>query len=166
MKTRNGFVSNSSSSSFICHNQKISDIANSMFNTILEDWTGFASKKAKANLKKALKDKKIIDGFWGLRMPSCNYDTYLIQIGDDVYINTCHNHIWDIEGENLGDEDAIKDGLFLNIANNVIHSLPKYYDFNEEHICPKCKEKVYDYVLVNGEETCTNCWKGKLNEQK
>ena len=171
MKIRTGFVSNSSSSSFICHGQKIGKIAKSMLKTIAEDWEELNIKRLKQNLLSALKDKRVLEGEMGIRLPSCNYDTYILQVGKDVFVATSNNHIWDFEGDSAGDyydeenELRIKiDGAtYFNIENGITHSHPVWCE-GKCGKCPKCGENIYECVTAKGEKICGHCFKGKADE--
>lgn len=190
-----GFVSNSSSSSFIA-SAKIDVIAKSMLKTIIKefssDWGQKATKKElkeykkwQDNLKIALKNKDVKTGKIGIVMPSCNYDTYIIFKDDMVYISTCNNHSWNTDewnvshngdGEDMGTEDVpckiIKDKDFFNVRNKLIHSRENYFDMNDVSMnsCPnpKCDKTsgIYSYVVVDGKMVCASCYQGVLNTKE
>ncbi len=176
MKIRNGFVSNSSSSSFII-NGKINNVANSMLGTVMEDyftWDGTkTNKKEKAlyatwkkNLAMALENKDVQDGKIGITMPSCNYDTYILKVNDEIHVSTCRNHNWDLDyvksggGDDEGSSDivykTIEKAKFFNIRNRLIHSKEKY-----DARLKKCTCKLYygQYVVCNGKKLCGGCYK-------
>lgn len=180
MKTRQGFVSNSSSSSFIIKRGNIEDVSLDMLDVIIENFEEGLSarelKKAKAehkrwraNLKSALKNKDVKEGKIGVTMPSCNYDTYLVIDGGDLYITTCNNYQWninDINREETSEHNKIYgligDKYFYNICDKIIRSCEKYVE-GEESKCPKCDGYYGNYVLdQKGDRICGSCLDGKL----
>jgi len=89
MKTRNGFVSNSSSSSFILSGKK----------TVLEYARQMVPYRDRGDEDSELDnqlERLQEDPTWNDNAPiwfnSCNYDTFIIRLGDHVYIATCNNH--------------------------------------------------------------------------
>lgn len=185
MKIRNGFVSNSSSSSFIIKG-KIDDVANSMLNTVVEDYSdwndtdsGFAKSKTRKNkstykkwlnnLKIALKNKDVQDGKIGITMPSCNYPTYVLRVGEEVYVSTANNHEWDYEAMGIratsnseadGEDPTykkLKRKDFFNVRNRLIHGKPKWSK-NYRKVCLKCGTNYGLYVVCNGKKLCDSCF--------
>lgn len=142
MKTRNGFVSNSSSSSFIIPNSNMKKIALSMMQTMIDEAKDYNDKshyeykkECMINLKKALQLPYIKSGKYGIMMKSCNYDTWIIERNGQVYISTCNNHDWELPDdcnvEDLVGEGKIKkihrDGMFFyNIGTKIFHTKPIY----------------------------------------
>lgn len=184
MKHRNGFVSNSSSSSFILPDGDIKEISRRMLNIIIEDYeenyTGkelrrnrVAHKQWIANLNTVLKRKDIKSGEIGITLPSCNYDTYMIIDDSDLYITTCRNHVWNFDisacpydsKECNKVNDIICGKYYYNIRHKIIHSFEIYdeNDENDESQCPKCKQ-FYGYSVIDqqGNRICATCFKGKL----
>lgn len=86
MKIRCGFVSNSSSSSFVISKGKasIDSIAKFMIGT-MDSWNKRKRDKWIRNLEKR-PDKTL-----GITFPSCNYDTYITEDEKFFYISTCWN---------------------------------------------------------------------------
>ena len=123
MKTRNGFVSNSSSSSFILNTKNINSVASYMLDLVIREFGSWdkddspviRSKKTERekkerlskyrtwerNLRKAYKIKDIQSGKIGITTPSCNYETYIIKRDNSIYISTCNNHPWDFEASSI-----------------------------------------------------------------
>ncbi len=186
MKIRHGFVSNSSSSSFMIHAGDIEETAHSMLDTIIDDFsdwdkdlkpTSFKGRKRRyeyktwrTNLAKALKKKDVLSGKIGIAMPSCNYDTYMILKDNCLYIATCNNHSWDIESHDREDSvdhdkinDLIKESFFYDVRNGMIHSY-EIFDIGETKAsCPKCKQYYGNYVHdQKGNRFCGSCLEGKL----
>jgi len=177
MKIRNGFVSNSSSSSFIVANT-ISILSRSMLKTVLDDFGYDKRRKYKTyekwnkNLRNALRRKDVKEGRLGITMPSCNFDTYIIYKEGNCYISTCNNYQWGpevMEGMYIGEADKTVDNIveknnFLNVRNNLIHSC-YHYDENSKLKCPKCKYYFGEYVIdKKGNKICGNCFKGTLEK--
>jgi len=116
MKIRNGFVSNSSSSSFIMRFGKnfpdTASIAESMLKDKYDDYTsdGYigwqdVAKKAFKNIEKL---KKGDDPFMPIYFSSCNYNTYILPLTTEyVLIETCNNTQWDVYD-----------------SSNVVHVIP------------------------------------------
>jgi hypothetical protein len=176
MKTRNGFVSNSSSSSFII-NGKIQDVAKSMLKTVIADYSdGNKSKKDLAtykkwtdNLKKALKNKDVLSGKLGVTMPSCNYETYIIKVNDETHVSTSRNHEWDLDyircggGSDDGENDivyqSIENADFIDVRNSMVHSREHWVEDIE---CPACiKNGCYGhgpYIICEGKTLCSDCY--------
>jgi len=183
MKIRNGFVSNSSSSSFIIRGgeESVGDIATSMLNIVIEDFTDWNDKPTKRNiyntwkknLKAALKRPDVKSGKIGIVMPSCNYDTYIIQKDDTIYISTANNHTWDINATDIEYDDGkdyeslrnvIEDSFFFDIRNKIIHSHERY-EYDDNRVCPKCKKTAYGFVVnKKGQNICPMCYKGVLTK--
>jgi hypothetical protein len=177
MKLRQGFVSNSSSSSFIIGHNDIGMIATSMLNVIIQDWADGKGpskmhKEWQNNLKIALKRQDVLEGKIGITMPSCNYETYIFVYNNKVYISTSHNHEWKLDyrenghGSDDGDDDIVhgkvKDRQYFNVKNRLIHSKAEYIDWSGKvnRACPNCKIDYAQYVVYMGKNLCSECYKG------
>ena len=101
MKIRNGFVANSSSSSFVVPFKKITtlQVAKHMVNVVHRDnnnWNKNTSSSIKENLKALVEDcksKKISDP--PIMFGSCNYDTKIIKYKGRIFVTTSNNHSWE-----------------------------------------------------------------------
>lgn len=190
MKSRSGFVSNSSSTSFIIRNGDIGRVAKSMLDTIVEEWKGdndwMSTKEVRLfrkNLEKALRQKNVIEGKIRITMPSCNYETYIFKVNNDIYVSTCNNHQWDPDsmglvafrgdGSDGGEEDnvhrLIGDREYFNIRNCLIHSKYKW-DMERQImggiICPNCGNDFGGYVVWHNKNLCEKCFKGVLGTKE
>ena len=189
MKSRQGFVSNSSSSSFIIGHTRIDEVATTMFDIVMEDWNCCDDGKYREmyegwrqNLKDALTTSSVLDGTIGLMLPSTNYETYIIIKDGKIYVATANNHDWtplndDMVGSGGGEDDEetdaiyslLKDCTFFNIKNRIIHSYHKYsFQDKETYVCPnpECNRYYGSYVIIDGEKVCGECYKGVLNTNK
>jgi hypothetical protein len=92
MKTRQGFISNSSSSSFIIKGSgiypSIVEVAKAMIKIRDEDW-----ERPSTLAKKLDKHAKTVDfRKVGIFFTSCNYDTFIYEVDGYFIIKTCNNH--------------------------------------------------------------------------
>jgi hypothetical protein len=190
MKIRNGFVSNSSSSSFIIEGD-IATIASGMLDVVIDEFgywngptydNGAVYKQWKDNLKKAISMKDVQNGKIGITFPSCNYDSYIIKDGNKVYVSTCNNHDWSSVssgalqhggGADCGDEDEcykrVEQNNFFNLRNGLIHSCEKFFPFDKKYPnCPEtgCKGFYGQYVEMDGQKICGACYKGVFGGKK
>ena len=169
MKTRNGFVSNSSSSSFIIPNGDISKISNKMLEIIINDRDYLTKKENKieytklsSNLNKALKRKDVKSGKVGIFIGySCNYDTYIILKEGDLYITTSNNYMFDIGPDkeySIKSNDIyklIENNNYYNIDHKIIHSHSKGAEFYQ---CNKCKLNYgMCFTDLKGNVLCSEC---------
>jgi len=88
MKIRNGFVSNSSSSSYVVgrhYYENVWDLAWQM--VALRHWD------TDEKLIEKLMDNMVFgEPEQDISFPTCNYDTFIHIEGDNFWIGTCHNH--------------------------------------------------------------------------
>jgi hypothetical protein len=100
MKIRNGFVSNSSSSSFVISDEKfptVRSLAKYMLKRKLkesEDEDYSWKDEAIEEDSKYMKILEKIDENSPVSFPSCNYDTYIKKVGDCYLVATCNNTDW------------------------------------------------------------------------
>jgi len=110
MKIRQGFVSNSSSSSFIVSKQdyvSVFELAKDMIP--MREWS------EDSDLIKKIEEAEIkgMDVNTGICFNSCNYETYIMKYKDYYLISTCNNHAW---------EDAINTiGYFPKELQNLVN---------------------------------------------
>jgi hypothetical protein len=88
MKVRHGFVSNSSSSSFVVKaSKKIPDVfALAQEMTLLRDW-GETDLNQIDKIEESKRDRNS-----NVCLITCNYNTFIIRSGDYFLVDTCNNH--------------------------------------------------------------------------
>jgi len=136
MKIRTGFVSNSSSSSFIIseHNfPTVRSLAKRMIEIQAEDYED-DEQFDRFNYKMGLIDRlKNVPEDHPISFSSCNYDTYIRKVGDCLFVSTCNNTHWDLWEYTTRITDAAKDEL-KEMLND-----PRY--------SPKNKYNTIEYIL-------------------
>lgn len=178
MKIRNGFISNSSSSSFILERRTVYQVASYMLERVINDSRDIdfdapkrkltksqqkAQKEEEAqyrmwerNLRKAAKMQDVKDGKIGVVMPSCNYETYIIKKDDLIYISTSHNHEWDfadsiIEYKGIGADDGEDDKAHKIIKQSFFYNLRN----GLIHSCEKWRGE--SYYKTKEKPYCNTC---------
>jgi len=191
MKTRNGFVSNSSSSSFIIDGTKIFDLAKNMLTIIREDWMDWDTDRPTKNRtrkqfseyfdKLATLNNKLPEDCDGILFPSCNYDTYIVLDNDyqRCIVATCNNHNWsDLHYTSATEEEEslistiVRKSAFFDLRNGMIVKHPIFVDGYFK--CPACdSDKVYEYYpMIDNRNMviCGSCFKiipmPEINETK
>jgi len=104
MKIRNGFVSNSSSSSFIISTDKfksVRELATYMLHKKIEDEEDYVSDNVieinENNYNNVYIERlNNIDENSPVCFPSCNYSTYIKMVGDVFFVSTCNNTNWEL----------------------------------------------------------------------
>lgn len=183
MKTRNGFVSNSSSSSFIVKVKKpflsVFEVADYMISC--RGWKN--DDETRSKIKEMI--FKGMDINTSLMFPTCNYSTYIVKQGDRFYISTCNNHDFPMlkyqrrDPEDFGYDDDACRFVHMNMTNHTFYRLmdgkigrPKEYEGYELDYCQKMDKKRVRcggeiWWIQNGdkmEKQCTVC--GKVYKDK
>ena len=168
MKTRNGFVSNSSSSSFILHGMTCKQIAEKMMEVVQEDWDSYdaGSGGNKKMFSEWFRKLSTAEDNENITLPSTNYETYIRQMDDgSVYVTTCNNHQWPFISYDMGGADMdeahtpnIEGQLFFDVRDGSMHSTEKYVDVDVNEVCSECKEPLFSiYYTARGTAKCTRC---------
>jgi len=147
MKTRIGFVSNSSSSSFILklkNEKQFEKKLNNLVKYLAEDsqnWRGGAEGKKEYNkvmnaykrFKRLPTYKDVLKGLIGIQFPSCSYDTYIMRIVDTIYCATS-NHVVEFRDDN--DWEYVDEGWHdINPAYKALDTIivsSKYVSFSND----------------------------------
>jgi hypothetical protein len=152
MKTRNGLVSNSSSSSFIC-DRPIAAVSHDLYAVVCNcdnPPTKYWKKIILNNIKKLCKQDDVQTGENGICFPAVIGETFVIVSNGTCYINTCNNCDWDmVDGLRTASEEEMDKMMeyefFYYIHHNNLllsretKSLEENSDINL--ICPKCLKK-------------------------
>jgi hypothetical protein len=143
MKQRHGFVSNSSSSSFIIKkSKKYPDSYSLAYDMIPKrNWDNDNELKNKIKLEtrkrkiSKLNNEKVKFNCENVSFFTCNYDTYIVDFKGYLFVQTCNNHDW----EELNDLN-ISTNLPKDIENEIIKILKnndddKYnYDYEYDYL--------------------------------
>ena len=130
MKTRSGFVSNSSSSSFIILDKKMTtfQFAAMAMELVQQDWKELDNGKDHPYYEKTM---ALLKGYQELDIPvfipwTCNYPTFIYRGSDNrIRVHTCHNHPWqdlDIYIEDMTQDEGFnvpEYALFLNLETLI-----------------------------------------------
>lgn len=147
MKIRNGFVSNSSSSSFIISTkdfENVRSLATYMINKKIEEYEEYRDNGEDVdNFDKTLIERlQNIDENQNVSFPSCNYDTYIRKVGNYYLVATCNNTDWDLDEYNTRINSDIKEELLkirdtytkgsddYEVIDDLIENGDRYYEFS------------------------------------
>lgn len=157
MKIRTGFVSNSSSSSFIVGANSTMEVFKMMLPAIKEDYMGYSDGIAgweKFHAKRVAKflESHPDDFNGGIMIPfTCNFETYIFPaLNRRCYVETCNNHEWEkhfpvefvddryyrnIDGiTNFVDVSTGKTSTAKNYNDDLYAELCKRYEMSEEDV--------------------------------
>jgi len=171
MKTRQGFVSNSSSQSFIISGDAYEDIFELAMDMIkFREWENDVKLIKKIKMAKESKEYALNAP---LAFDSCNYDTYIVKeynpsLGKEVYyITTCHNHYYDLQGiiGGNGREDINEKYYFWWPEYDILARSASYIEMDDAKMDHYCKEHFHDLLMLrNRKIICPQCKKEKKNE--
>ena len=175
MKIRNGFVSNSSSSSFIISNnnfESLRDLATHMIDSKYDEYmnnTGRDKQYDKYRIKEHdlyLNGLKNIDKNQAITFHSCNYDTYIKKVADCYLVSTSNNEDWDLWQFTTKLTDDAKSELRILLQKykedddewcsitSLLDDDSEFYSFDNDYYS-------LDYQLLGKEsyEYCPICYK-------
>jgi hypothetical protein len=170
MKIRTGFVSNSSSLSFIINGSNKFKIAKLMLQDCLENAYDKAHTRSITKYIKNLeKLPKNIE--YGITFPSTNYDTYIIEKNDKIIVDTCNNIEWnsliknipDLKEDEISENDSkfIESQFYYNLGIKNIITSHEIYNFNiTKSKCAYCAKEVWGhYISLDKALICPYCGK-------
>jgi len=177
MKTRTGFVSNSSSSSFVLEVGKpfdtALDVAEHMIPCRKWDGDGELLEKIGKLRKEGLSESARSYSRCGNLPPaicfsSCNHDTFIAKMGNFFLVETCHNHDWNLYDVSVS--DIVPHEFLEYFGDDSFYDLPRripFYHLEYDVVVrrPDCRETKYrwcdtchdDYWVVGERITCLNC---------
>lgn len=188
MRIRGGFVSNSSSSSFIIPCKEYSSVLSLAKRMIpSRDWGD-----SDDNLIRKINESEIrgMDKNTSVCFNSCNYETYIVKYKDYYLISTCNNHDWCLDGtlgyfpkelkELVSTEDESQcDSESFEELENVVSKLSSFWypeygvggtrlhwgDTDREKF--RCSKHYSDIIRVNGlkDPVCVECYSDSLRKE-
>jgi hypothetical protein len=165
VKSRKGFVSNSSSSNFIVLNTtNVLQVARKMLtcNSIKTDLLLFD------NLVK--NNALFITNDIPVTFSSINYDTYLYPDNRNIRVETCSNTTWDLSGFNIqcvdfGDDD--KDIFFWDIEKDIMVKPIPFIEHSKLKLSMCQKHWAYPYYIFDHSTIkCPGCYDGETFTDK
>lgn len=181
MKIRKGFVSNSSTASFIIELNSFNsvvDIAIFIVELMLdqdEEKYGFKDDHDDENIY-----VKILNNLYRLKalhadynfsifVPSNEFDTMIVKREDGYYINTCNNYMFDDLPLKTYDSDGFSFEIFEELET-IFPYLPEYDIIGKNiysdrnHRCQNNSEHDYAIILESGEWFCPDCNPDRITE--
>ncbi len=149
MKIRTRMVSNSSSSSFAvkqCRFNGIIDLAAQMVRC-----RGYDNDEELATKILSLD----IPLGRGISFHSCNYDTYIVPLGDSFVVSTCNNHDWDAMGSWAEWPQEVYELAITDDLDNDIRHWVEYY-MPRKLLCYITDYDIYGYKADFG-QWCRKC---------
>ena len=146
MKVRNGFVSNSSSGSFVVNGVLSSmEVFRMMIPLVKENYCDYEDgkkmwKRTHGENVKRFKKSRGKDFNEGIIIPfTCNYETFIYPVKDgECYIETCNNHPWQdvLPGHEVDSRHQHYDDdktVFVNVTTNEFTTPKKFEDDISEY---------------------------------
>ena len=180
MKTRQGFVSNSSSSSFIITTsdsqdfKTIWDVMRNMIITRAERYAEYDTRDGKEEREPS--GEEIVRAIEALRldpdtpmtMNSTNYNTYVFKRDGKICVDTCNNIPWEIDGDGIeygggadeGGWETEHDDIDFFYIDYKIYGRETGYSEKREVKC-SCNG-YFKITLQDGKIICPECDKGLL----
>ncbi len=175
MKTRQGFVSNSSSSSYIIRTDKTTwDFAKDMLRKRELDYAEDNIEDENLDVEERIRTIESLNlpVDTPFTMNSVQYSTYIFKMNGKIYVDTCNNIVWSIEDLESKAENYINvyddgsehygDGLHSVIYDDILFFHLDYlivakeapYDLRDTS---KCKEHYNKLQLPDGSIICPIC---------
>ncbi len=166
MKIRSGFVSNSSSSSFIVKVGAPFDTALAIAKYMIpaREWENDSDL-----VKKVETLEKIGANPTAVSFKSCNYDTFIAKIEDYFLIETSHHGDWDLHGFSVQCPpelaEAYGDDTFYRLPHSMdFYSLeygiigrPVDWDEGRKYESSYCSDCHSDYWMIDNVCKCPKC---------
>ena len=172
MKIRNGFVSNSSSSSFIISAnsfESVRALATYMIKKKIEEENYYDEDDGveidEYNHNNIYIDRlKNVDENYPVCFPSCSYETYIKKVGDVYLVSTCNNTDWDLHEYTTRLTEKARIEL-LEIQKKLVESNDDYrhiqYILDNDYDFSAYGNDYYDLreeiIGVEINDNCPNC---------
>ncbi len=158
MKVRSGFVSNSSSSSFVISRNEYPTVFELAFDMIgARDWPTDDELREKCTDLATFITEDV-----GVFFKTCNYDTYIFKHNDEYFVTTCNNHDWSFlpysrqgGGNDYGDDD---EAVRARAGKTFVHldaGTAGRYPYDYAGYCSKCWSNYW--LNADGEYFCPGC---------
>lgn len=162
MKIRSGFVSNSSSSSFVLSGTCTNQVAKQMLDVVFQDWNDYCDtpakkKENKARYRSLCKNLARAPVDAPITLPSTDYETYICRLPDGrTYVSTCNKHDWSVlnyaedisyGADGGGELEKYADTLWYFDVNDCSMHSRGLHIYGEAY-CDKCKNNTYPVFMT------------------